>query len=221
MKKTPAFIAAFLAVATTGCVMTGATKKPVPPAPVVAKPAPAPSPAPPPPPLSTPQTQAELPKPQFLDPAALAPEAPPQPQVETAEPPSNSRPAGGRRPTGAGTGTQSAPATAPAGTPPGGTPPATTPSPEPATPQTPIQEIVPVAEAKRLQDLAQSRRRDVQQMLDQLARRQLNPTQKSTITNINSFLASSVDAERRGDMKLADQMADRAQILAKDLINGK
>ncbi|HXA50537.1 MAG TPA: hypothetical protein VNV86_09555 [Candidatus Acidoferrum sp.] len=220
MKKTPTFIAAFLAVATTGCVMPGATKKPVPPAPVVAKPAPAPAPPPLPPPLSTPQTQVDLPKPQFLDPAALAPDAPPQPQVEPAEPPPSSRPAGGRRPTGAGT--QSAPPTAPAGTPPSATPPATSPSPEPATPQTPIQEIVPVAEAKRLQELAQAKRRDVQQMLDQLARRQqLSTAQKGTITLINSSLASSVDAERRGDMKLADALASNAQILAKDLLNGK
>ena len=44
---------------------------------------------------------------------------------------------------------------------------------------------------------------------------------QAVITNINSLLASSVDAERRGDMKLADALADRAQVLAKDLINGK
>jgi hypothetical protein len=87
------------------------------------------------------------------------------------------------------------------------------------TPQ--IQEIVPVAEAKRLQEQAQAKRRDVQQMLDQLARRQLNTAQKGTITLINSSLASSVDAERRGDMKLADALAGNAQILAKDLLNGK
>lgn len=216
MKKTPAFIAAFLAVATTGCVMPGATKKPVPPAPVAAKPAPAPSPAPLPPPLSTPQTQVELPKPQLLDPAALAPDTPQQPPVEPAEQPPASRPNSGRRPTG--TGTQSPPA--PAATPPTTTPPATTtPAPEPVTPQ--IQEIVPVAEAKRLQESAQAKRRDVQQMLDQLTRRQLSTPQKGVVTNINSFLASSVDAERRGDMKLADALAGNAQILAKDLINGK
>jgi hypothetical protein len=41
------------------------------------------------------------------------------------------------------------------------------------------------------------------------------------VTNINSFLASSIDAERRGDVKLADALAERAQILAKDLANGK
>jgi hypothetical protein len=128
------------------------------------------------------------------------------------------RPAGGHRPTG----TQPAPATPPAATPPTATPPATaTPPPEPATPQTPIQEIVPPQEAKRLQELAQSRRRDVQQMLDQLARRQLGTAQKSAITSINDFLTKSVDAERRGDMKLAESLAERAQVLAKDLINGK
>jgi hypothetical protein len=80
---------------------------------------------------------------------------------------------------------------------------------------------VPAAEARRLQDQAQSRRKDVAQILEQLGRRQLNNIQKGVIININSFLASSLDAEKRGDMKLADVLADRAQVLARDLVNGK
>jgi hypothetical protein len=218
MKNAPRFIAAFLAITVTGCVKQG-NKKPLTPAPVVAKPAPTPAPAPPPPPLSTPQTQVELPKPQFLDPAALAPETAP-PQEEPVEPQPVTKPAGGRRPTGAGTGTQTAPPTAPAATPPAAPPPTTTPPPA-EQPTQQIQEIVPPQEAKRLQEQAQAKRRDVQQMLDQLGRRQLTTAQKAVITNINSLLASSVDAERRGDMKTADALAANAQIIAKDLLNGK
>jgi hypothetical protein len=93
------------------------------------------------------------------------------------------------------------------------------PTPEPAAPQ--IQEIVAPAEANRLRDQAQNRRRDVQQILDKVQARPLNPTQSGVVTNIKSLLAASIDAEKRTDMKSADALADRAQILARDLVNGK
>ncbi len=209
MKKAPAFIAALLALMTAGCVLSGKGKKPVPPAPVAAKPAVSAPPAPAPQPLSTPQTQVQLPPFQPVDPAAYAVDAPPQ--VEVPEPPPAPRPT---------TTTRRAPS---GGSQPSRTesPPATTPAvPEPAA-APPIQEIVPAAEVKRLQEQAQARRRDVQQILDQLSRRQLGTAQRDVVTTINSLLLSSSDAEKRGDMKTADSLADRAQVLARDLINGK
>jgi hypothetical protein len=202
MRNAPTFIAVLLSVALTGCVLSGKPKVPAPVVPVAAKPAAVPAPAPPPPALSIPQTQVDLPRPQPLDPAALSADTPPVAE-QVVELPAPSRPPPARR----------TPATvAPA-------PPLAVPAPEPAAPQ--IQEIVPAAEATRLKEQAQARRRDVQQMLDQLGRRQLNSAQQGVVTNIRSFLVSSGDAEKRGDMKLADALADRAQILARDLINGK
>ena len=144
-----------------------------------------------------------------MDPAAYAVDAPPP--VEVPEPPPAPRPTTTTRRAPSGT-------SQPSRTEP---PPATTPAvPEPAA-APPIQEIVPAAEVKRLQEQAQARRRDVQQILDQLSRRQLGPAQRDVVTTINSLLLSSSDAEKRGDMKTADALADRAQVLARDLINGK
>ena len=45
--------------------------------------------------------------------------------------------------------------------------------------------------------------------------------EREKITAIKSFMDQSLEAESKGDMRQADTLADRAQILAKDLINGK
>jgi hypothetical protein len=105
---------------------------------------------------------------------------------------------------------------APAATPPAATSVTTEP---PSSP--PIQEIIPPAESKKLLEQARARRATVQQILDQFARKQVTGPQRDTITRINSFMQGSVEAENKGDMRQADALADRAQILAKDLINAK
>jgi hypothetical protein len=157
----------------------------------------------------------DLPRPQPpVDPNALSLEITPPPVETEAPPPSRPSTARGRP----------APSNQPAPhtetTPPAAaaTPPAVTT--EPAVVPT-IQEIIPPLEAKRLQEQAQARRKDVQQILDQLNRGPLNGTQRSIITNINSFIGGSNDAEKRGDMKTAAVLADRAQVLARELLNGK
>jgi len=45
--------------------------------------------------------------------------------------------------------------------------------------------------------------------------------QRRTKAAIDSFLKQSTDAETAGDPRLADQLAERAYVLAKDLQNGK
>jgi outer membrane biosynthesis protein TonB len=204
MKLAPACIAAGLALASAGCVLSGRNAKKPAATPAAVRPAAPPSSTTPPQPLSIPQTQVELPRPQPVDPAALSPNTPP-PAEATApapvqRPPARPRPERRVEPPAAQPAAQPAVA-------------------EQAQPQ--IQEIISPAETRRLQDEAQARRRDVEQMLDQLRRRRLNAAQRNVITNINAFLISSLDAEKRGDMKLADALADRAQVLAKDLIDGK
>ena len=211
MRKARICIIVAFGVCTAGCVLSGKDKKPVASTPAIVRPAPAPTPPPAPAsPLSIPQTQVDLPRQQPpVDANAYSLETTP-PQVEV-EAPTPSRPTTSRRPT-----TSNPPAPRPEAAQPPATP-QTAPPENPA----PIQEIVPPSEAKRLQDQAQARRRDVQQMVDQLSRRNLNSTQRNSITLINSLMASSTDAEKRADMKLADALAERAQILARDLLNGK
>jgi hypothetical protein len=134
-------------------------------------------------------------------------EAPPETSTPRTQTP-------GRRP-GPREGTASPPATgatpAPA-LPPAAAPPETSPI---------IKEIVPEAELKRLQDQAAARRREAKQIVDQLAHRQLSAAKREQINNIESFIGSSLEAEKRGDVKTADVLAERAQILAKDLLNAK
>src|ERR1035437_4624194 len=227
--KATALLTALLSILLAGCELRGKpAKSAVPPAapkPVArAAPAPAPLPAPSIPPtrgalptpqpvasappappplpaLPTPQTRVDLPKPQPVDPAALETEAtPPEP------PPAVAAPARSRRATPAAS--QPAPASPPA-------------SPPQQDPRKPVQEIVSPAEVKRLQDQAQARRNEVKQILDRLGRRQLTGTQRNVVATIRNFLTLSGEAENHNDMRQADALAERAQILAKELQSGK
>jgi hypothetical protein len=144
----------------------------------------------------------ELPKPQPVDPAALATEpTPPEPP----EPPPAPAPARPRR-------------ASPAASQPASPAPAATPPPEP---RETFQEIVSPAELKRLQDRAAANRREANQILDQLGRRQLTGAQQHAAATIRSFLGLSEEAEKHNDPRQADALAERAQILAKELQSGK
>jgi hypothetical protein len=107
---------------------------------------------------------------------------------------------------------------APAASQPASTPaPAATPAPERET----VQEIVSPDEVKRLQEQAQARRREVTRILGQLGRRALTGGRQNVAATIRSFLALSEEAEKHNDMRQADALAERAQILAKELQSGK
>ena len=189
-----------------GCSLRGKPAKsavvPAAPKPVVA-----PAPAAPPPALSIPQTRVELPKPQPVDPSALITE--PRPP-ELPEPPPAAAPARPRRTSPAASQPASPAAAAPAA--------AATPPPE--TRET-FQEIVSPAELKRLQDQALARRREANQILDQMSRRQLTGAEQGVAATIRNFLALSEEAEKHNDTRQANALAERAQILAKELQSGK
>ena len=186
-----------------GCSLRGKPAKsavvPAAPKPVATAPAP-----PPPAPLSIPQTRVELPKPQPVDPAALATE--PRPP-ELPEPPPAVAPARPRR-------------TSPAASQPA-SPSAATPAAAPPEPRETFQEIVSPAELKRLQDQALARRREANQILDQLGRRQLTGAEQGVAATIRNFLALSEEAEKHNDPRQANALAERAQILARELQSGK
>jgi len=178
-----------------------APKAAVPVTPVAPKPA---APPPPPaPPLSTPQTRVELPEPQPVDRAALEKDSAAQDAPPVVKPP-----VAQRKP-------QSTPAAAPPATP----PPATAPAAE--APRVAIQEVISPTEFKRLQDQVQGRRREVNQILEQLNKRRPVRGQQTIVNDIRNFITLSEEAEKRNDIRQADAFAERAQILARDLQNGK
>lgn len=188
-------------LALASCVKPG-TKAAAPVTPAAPKPVAAPAP-PPPQPLSTPQTRVELPELQPVDPAAQATESTTQDAPPVARPPTPAR-------------RQAVPAVT---TPPATQPPAATPPAE--SPRIAIQEVISAPEFKRLQDQVQGRRREVNKILDQLDISKLAPPQRTIVTSIRSFLTLSDEAEHRNDIRQADALAERAQILARDLQNGK
>jgi len=185
-------------------VLAGCTARAKTPAakPAAVKPA-APATPEPPPNLSTPQTQAQLPKPQPIDPLAWAVATTPAPDPNAGKP---AAPAPNRTPRTTRVET----------TPP---PPATTPA-EPVRPQ--VQEIIPATDLKRLQESAQIRKREVARILEPFDRRRnLGKTQSIKVGEIKNFVKLSDDFEKRGEMRQADAMAEKAQILARQLQNGK
>jgi hypothetical protein len=209
MKHAEMVLAAAIALGLSGCVLRGKQVQKTaaaPPAPAV-KPA-----APPPQPLSIHQTQAQLPEPQPISPAALAtiqkPEPPPEvPQEQPARP--VRRPP---RPAASAPKAETPPVPAQA-------PPAASVSPEPE--QRPaVEEFVPASESKRLQDSANARKQEVRKALEQVKSRALTREQREEIGRIESFLQLSDEAEKKSDMRQADALAERGEILMRELQSG-
>jgi hypothetical protein len=199
MKRVEAILAACMAISLTGCVLRGKT----PAANAVPPPKPAavaaPAPAPPPQPLSVPQTSVQLPPAQPLTPEAIASTQPPEePPAPPAVPRSTPR---------------RSPPTRAETTPQGPAAPIVPPEPE----RPPIQEALPAAEMKRLQDEADAAKREIVHRIEQVQLHRLTRQQSSLVSRIRSFVKQSDDAEKRGDMRQASELAQRALVLARDL----
>jgi hypothetical protein len=187
-----------------GCAMRNTPKQAAAAPPPAVKPAAAPVQTPP-PQLSTPQTKVALPADQPVSPAALATVPAP------AEPaPASSTASRARRTPNTPAPNQAVPA-APV-------PPAIT---TPAETREAVQEIISASDARKLLESAQARRREVTQILEQAAKRSMTPAQRSLAASIRSFVALSNEAVKRNDPRQADAMAERAQILARELQSGK
>jgi hypothetical protein len=205
MRHFPFTIQAALILTLGVCLPSCVAHKPrtVQAAPPPPKPAAATAPAPPPEPLSILQTEVRLPPPQPVTPEAIATTVPAE---EPAGTPSTPRPAP-RQPRQPApkpeVPAQSAPATA---------------APPAAAPEHPIiQEVTPAAEQRRLQEEANAHKREVRQLIDSLDRRRLNRQQRGTFDRIQSFLKQSDEAEGRGEMRQASELAQRALVLAHEL----
>jgi hypothetical protein len=203
-----------VALCLSGCVFRGKQQaKVTAPPPVPAAPVP---PQPPPQPLSIPQTQTQLPPKQTISPEALATI---QFGAQTTEPEASSGATNHTsRPAGPVAGRRSEPA-APAPVP---QPAAGAPTPPPAETETrgTVEEIVSASELKRLQDSVAARKSEIHKVLDFTEKRKLSREEASVVARIKSFLQQSDDAEKRGDWRQADALADRAQVLAKELSSG-
>jgi hypothetical protein len=196
MGRVDGILAVALALSMAGCALRGTPKTAaVPPQP---QPAAQPKPAPPPEPLSVPQTQVSLPPPQLLNMEALS-TPPPAPPVEQPAAP---------KPVRRTTTVTPPPKPEVVG-------PAAQPAAEPERP--PIQEIVPEDERRRFQESADARKRETRQLVEQARAHRLNTDQKKMVTRIQSFVTQSDDAEKHGDMRQADALAERALVLAKEL----
>ena len=200
MKLAEALLIVALAACVSGCSLR--KPKPVSAAPAPPKPAAAPAPAPPPEPLSIPQTNVHLSPPQPLTPEAIATtqlpgEPPPTPAQPPRPPPKRPQPA--------------RPVVEP--------PP---PAPVPAAPTTaepgraPITEVLAPAELKRLQEEAGLRALDARKLLAQITRARRRQ-QQTAVNRVEAFLKQAEDAERRGDMRQASELAGRALVLAREL----
>ena len=198
-------IAIAFAIALAGCVLKGkpATTAAIP---VTPKPAAVPAPPPAPPaPLSIPQTHADLPSPQPISSEALATtEAPGEPPPAPPPPPRSTKKGSSGTPAPRPKPAEAAPAPAPP------------PAPVVAEPNPPIQEIVPAEDANRLKASADAHKAEIQQRLDHVPRR-LSNEQKTAIETIRSFVRLSNDAERAGDMRKANELAERGLVLAQGL----
>jgi hypothetical protein len=218
--KCSAALSIVMAFWLAGCVFRSKQQAkvttPPPPQPVAA------APSPPPQPLSIPQTQVQLPAPQKISPEAeattqLPPSSPETETSDTVQSRTQRRPAGpvaGPKPETAAPAGSSAQQAAGVTTPPPGGAPA-----ESET-RGPVQEIVPAPEVKRLQDSVAARKQEIRKVLDAADKRRLNREQSSVVLRIQSFLQQSDEAEKRNDWRQADALAERAQVLAKELSSG-
>jgi hypothetical protein len=174
-------------------------------------------PAPPPPgrasapaePLSVPQTQVHLPPAQPLNQEALATE-PEHAVVELPEPPTQPPP---RR----------VPVTSTPALPrPESPAPAQVQGPPPAEPERPIvQEKITPEEQKRLTDQLAARKREIAANLEQAAARNPGNSEKELAVRIRSFVQLADEAASRGDLRQADALAERAQILSRELVSAR
>ncbi len=199
-----------LALALSGCDMkVMRAKTPPPPQPtavtVEAPPDPAASE-----PLSIPQTQVHLPRPQPIDPEALA-----IPPVSAPSEPSAPRPShrAARRPA-------PSPATAAPSKPDppvetAEAPPVAT---EPARPR--IEPVLPAEQRRQLTEAISSRLHEVDQILSRISVQKLTDVQKDSVERISRFANLSHEALEKGDMQQAGALADRALVLAQGLVGG-
>ncbi len=68
-----------------------------------------------------------------------------------------------------------------------------------------------------MQEEAEARTRETRQLMGEIEHRRLNRQEEGIRERVLSFLQQSAEAEQRGDMRQADELAGRALVLAREL----
>jgi predicted DNA-binding protein len=199
-----------LVLVLSACEMkTPRAKTPPPPQPDSAKAEPTPESTPA-EPLSIPQTQVRLPSPQPIDPEALAtpPVYVPAEQSQTSKTRRGSKRQGPQ------------PAAAPS---PGKPETVETVDPPPAaeTPRPPIGPVLSDEERRRMTDDINARLKNVDQLLGRIAALHLTEAEKASVERIRSFQKLSHEAQEHGEIQQASTLADRAVLLAQEVLSGR
>lgn len=211
MKRAETGVALALALAMAlmlgACALTGKPKTAAaaPPAPQPV--AVTPKPAPPPQPLSVPQTQVRLPPPQPVNPEALNEVTKPEEAAPAAAAPRAPR--------------RAAPPPKPETTGPPAPPTNANAQPEAPAPVAPVQEVLSDEDRRRFQESIANRKTEIQQLLAQLHGHRLSADENRDVRRIQSYLGQSDEAAKKGEMRQADALAERALVLAREVTGAK
>ena len=162
-------------------------------------------------PLSIPQTQVRLPSPQPIDPDALAtpPVYVPAEQSQTSKTHHGGNKRQGPQPASAASpGKPETTETADA-------PPAT------ETSRPPIGPVLSDEERRRMTEDISSRLQEVEKMLGRIAALHPTDAEKASVEKIRSFHKLSHEALERGEIQQANALADRAVLLAQEVLHGR
>lgn len=212
MKRAIFPILGLASILLSGCDVLGKKAAPpaTPPAPVAAAPK---APPPPEPPFSIPQTQVKLPKEQPISEEALASiletpypgvNVPPQPAQQAARRPSPS-PSRRESPETPAAPQEQAKVQVPA----------------PADDAMVIQSIVPADERAKLEGEIRGTLKRAEDLVSQITAKGLTSQNRNAVASVQSFIRLSGLALQRGDMVQARNLADRALVVAGDLLRGR
>jgi hypothetical protein len=200
-----------MALVLSACEMkTLRAKTPPPPQPDSAKAEPPPESAPA-EPLSIPQTQVRLPSPQPIDPDALA--TPPV-YVPAEQSPTSKTHHGGNKRQGPQPASAASPGK-PETTETADAPPAT------ETSRPPIGPVLSDEERRRMTEDIYARLKSVDQMLAKISTLHPKEEEKASVERILSFEKLSRDAVERGEIQQANALAERAVLLAEEVLHGR
>ena len=93
-----------------------------------------------------------------------------------------------------------------------------TPPPTTEPPRPPIGPVLSEEVRRRLIEDISSRLQEVEQMLGRITARRLSDAERASVERIRSFVNLSRQAEDRGDIQQASALADRALLLAKEML---
>jgi hypothetical protein len=84
-----------------------------------------------------------------------------------------------------------------------------------------VQERIAPEEQKRLTESLAARRKEISAYMEQAGARNGSQDERALMNRVRSFLELAERAAASGDLRQADALAERAQILARELPNAR